>query len=287
MVRPRRTQLAEVPRPQVITIPMNEAVPEKNRVAWAVAVHRALIKMIGFGAPSMITGAYAEGAPRPANRIALHLVGPDLPATTPQPCLAVLVPQRADPADLDVLQRALENMYSVRGPGGKLVGLDTKETRVVAGNRFWSPPQPGYLRLWRTAPAAIPDTRGARGSEWNFAHAALLSLGFTCKDMLPKVTGRGDAYQRGLAMAAAEAGASVAHTRAVRTLDIDRYVHKVNQHAVVRPYTACLSLGNLVGPETILAIGQTRHLGGGLLVPFDVQEGTPIGQIRLPGEGEA
>lgn len=284
---PRRSGLADVPWPQVITIPVTETVPERDRVAWAVAVHRALIKMIGFGAPAVITGTYAEGARRPANRIALHLLGRDLPAAGPDPCLAVLVPVQADPADVGVLQRAVENMTAVRGPRGKLIRLDTTRISVADGGRFWPPPQPGCLRLWRTVPAAIPDTRGARVPEWNFAHAALLSLGFTCKDTLPKIAGRGAGYYRGLAMAAAEAGASVVHTRAVRTQDIDRYVHKVNQHAVVRPYTACLSLGNLAGPETILAIGQTRHLGGGLLVPFDVPEGTPVAQVKLPGEREA
>lgn len=99
---------------------------------------------------------------------------------------------------------------------------------------------------------------------------------------LPGVKGRGDAYYRGLAAAAASAGAAVVHARAVRTPDTDRYMHKVNPHAVVRPYLACLSLGSLSWPGTILAIGQSRHLGGGLLVPFDVPEGVagvPVPQV--------
>ena len=59
---------------------MDEPVPEQDRVAWAVAAHRALIKTIGPGAPAMITGAYPEGARRPANRIALHMLGAGVPA---------------------------------------------------------------------------------------------------------------------------------------------------------------------------------------------------------------
>ena len=141
---------------------------------------------------------------------------------------------------------------------------------------FWSPPQPGTIRLWRTVPAAIPDTRGSRESEWNFAHAALLSVGFVWKDQkgrLPRISGRGDAYYRGLAAAVSDAGVAIVHAKAIRTSNAGRYVHKVNADAVVRPYTACLSLGSLAGPRTIAAIGQSRHLGGGLLIPFDVPEG--------------
>lgn len=287
---PRLAPPANVPWPQVITIPLRDPVPEGQRVAWAVAAHRALIKLIGFGAPAMITGVYADGAPRPANRIALHFIDEGMPAAQRTQSLAVLVPSGAAPADLDALQRAIADMTSLRGPQGKVLRLDTARIQVHDGSRFWAEPAPGRIRLWRTTPAAIPDTRGARDLEWTFAHAALLSLGFVWKDLpgkLPRVRGRGDAYYRGLAAAAAEAGATVVHARAVRTSQVSRYVHKVNAHAVVRPYTAFLSLGSLAGQQTVLAIGQSRHLGGGLLVPFDVPEGTPVDEIKLPGESGA
>jgi CRISPR-associated protein Csb2 len=237
----------------------------------------------------VITGAYAAGVRRPANRIALHLLDARTGAEAPGPCLLVMVPSGIEPADLGVLQRAVMQLSVLRGPQGKARRLDTSQIRVLDGSRFWSPPAPGTIRLWRTVPAAVPETRGPRDGEWNFAHAALLSLGFTWKDQhrLPRVQGRGDAYHRGLAAAVSEAGVAVVHTKAVRTGDVDRYVHKVNEHAVVRPYTACLSLGSLAGPGTILAIGQSRHLGGGLLIPLDVPEGTAVTDIRLPQEGGA
>ncbi len=287
---PRQGEPADVPWPQVITIPMDGPVPEQDRVAWAVAAHRALIKMIGPGAPAMITGAYPEGARRPANRIALHMLGSGMPAQVNRPSLLIMVPADPDPADLQVLQQALEGLRSLRGPLGRTRKLDTGKIRVVDGSKFWPPPQPGTIRLWRTVPAAIPDTRGSRDTEWNFAHAALLSAGFVWKDQrdrLPRIPGRGDAYYRGLAAAVSDAGVAIVHTKAIRTPDAGRYVHRVNAHAVVRPYTACLSLGNLAGPRTILAIGQSRHLGGGLLVPFDVPDGAAAEEVRLPEEGGA
>jgi CRISPR-associated protein Csb2 len=287
---PRIPVAADVPWPQVITIPMNAPIPERERVTWAVTVHRALIKMIGEGAPAMITGSYPDGIRRPANRIAVHMLAADPHSHGSGPSLLILIPAGTKAADLDVLQRAVTGLSTLRGPRGDSRKLATAEIRVVDGSLFWAPPAPGMIRLWRTVPAAVPETRGSRNAEWNFASAALLSMGFVWKDQrsrVPKTSGRGDAYHRLLAAAISDTGVAILHTRAVRTAYADKYVHKINEHAVVRPYRACLSLGNLAGSRTILAIGQSRHLGGGLLVPLDVAGGTAIEDIRLPEEGEA
>lgn len=284
--RPLAEPLADVPWASAVLVPLSQAVSEPYRVAWAVAAHRALIKLIGEGAPPLLTGAYPPGAARPANRLALHLLDESAPVVGGHPSsgtLVLLFPAGADAADVAVVSRAVEQMQSVRGPGGRLVRV-AGEPRVVSGARFWTAPAPGRLRLWRTAPAAVPDTRGERAQEWTFAHAALLSLGFVWKDHLPAVPGRRDQYYRGLAGAVAEAGATVVRARPERTIKVDRFAHRVNAHAVVRPYTACLWLGDLAGPTTVAAIGQSRHLGGGLLVPYDVPDGTPLADVRLPGE---
>lgn len=286
---PRRAPVADdVPWPQVLTIPADRPVPERDRVAWAVAAHKALIELIGFGAPPMITGAYQPGAARPANRIALHFLGPGMPREDRTPALAILIPRETDSVDLDVLQAAAANLTSLHGPYRQKIRLFPRQLRVTDGARFWTPPPPGTVRLHVTVPPAVPDTRGARGTGWNFAHAALLSLGFVWKDLLReqgiKIPGRGDAYHRNLAAAVTGQNAGVAHVRAVRTADAPRLAHKVNKDAVIRPFTAVLSLGDLASGQAIAAIGQSRHLGGGLLVPFDVPEGTSITDIRLPGQ---
>jgi CRISPR-associated protein len=39
-----------------------------------------------------------------------------------------------------------------------------------------------------------------------------------------------------------------------------------------QPWRGVLSLGNLTNDRTIIALGQSRHLGAGLLVPYDVPE---------------
>lgn len=271
---PRGDTSAGTPWGRAILLPLSRSVEPRYRVAWAVAAHRALINRIGYGAPSLVTGVYSTTAVRPANRLALHLLDGSTPIAggiQSPGVLVVLVPAGADAADVEIVASALGDLDSVRGPGGQLARV-AGDIRIVSGAWFWTPPLPGQLRLWRTEPAAVPDTRGVRGVEWTFAHAALLSLGFVWKDHLPNIRGRGDAYHLGLAQAVTEAGAAVVHTAPVRTTHVGAYAHRVNDGAVVRPYTACVWLGDLAGPGTVAAIGQSRHLGGGLLVPHDMSD---------------
>jgi CRISPR-associated protein Csb2 len=293
---PRQGSAGNVPWAQVITIPVSQSIPGQDRVRWAVAAHKALVKALDFGAPAMITGAYPLGVRPPVNRVALHFLDDSMPALPRDikakdrtAWLAVLVPDRADAADLDALRRALTQLRSLQG---RRLWLFPGEAKVLDGGQFWREPEPGHVRLWRTATAAIPDTRGSRDGHWHFGHAALLSLGFVWQEqerggerILPKVPGRGTGHYRGLARAVNDVGVAVVHARAVRAPDVTRYVHKVNQDAVVRPYTAVLSLGSLSGPRTLQAMGQSRHLGGGLLVPLDIPEGTRAGDIALPADG--
>lgn len=283
---PSAPRAAMVPWDRVILLPMSRAIAPADRVGWAVAAHRALVHLIGEGAPPLMTGAYPPGVPRPDNRLALHLLDPSMPVagglSTPT-TLAMLVPAGTGPDDWQTLARAVESLQSVRGPGGRLARV-VGPIRSLRGDRFWAAPRPDRIRLWRTVPAAVPDTRGERGEDWTFTHAALLSLGFVWKRYLPPVSGRRSERERRLAGAVAEASAAVVKVRPLRTNHVQRYVHRVNEHAVVRPYTACLWLGGLTNNTTVAAIGQSRHLGGGLLVPLDVPEGTDLNRLQLPAE---
>jgi CRISPR-associated protein Csb2 len=284
---------AEAPWPVAMVLPLDCVIEEDRRVGWAVAAHRALVRLIGYGAPPMVTGAYPAESGRPANRLALHVLGPETPSV-PVPlrdaagrgrsALLLLIPA-ADTGDLEALQRAVSGLTSLRGPGGVTARVDRSDMRILDGGDFWQRPETGHLRLWETVPAAVPDTRGYAG--WTFADAALLSLAFVWKEFLPSVPGRGEQRYRLLAAAACERGAAVVQVRMERTSHVDMYVHKVNEHAVVRPYRAVLSLGELGGDRAVQAIGQSRHLGGGLLVPRDVPHPSGRAETSLDnGRGE-
>lgn len=51
-----------------------------------------------------------------------------------------------------------------------------------------------------------------------------------------------------------------------------RYVHRTHKDVTAQVWSGVFHLGDLVSDQTILALGQSRHLGGGLLVPVDVPE---------------
>ena len=275
--RQRDREPARAPWPVAMVLPLDRPVGQEQRVGWAVAAHRALVRLIGYGAPALVTGAYPPGMARPENRLAIQVLGPETPAVPvplrdragrPRSALLLLVPAGADAGDLEALQRAVSGLTSLRGPGGVQARIDPAGMRALDGGDFWQSPAPGRLRLWETVPAAVPDTRGYDG--WTFADAALLSLAFVWKRFLPPAPGRGAQRDRLLAAAVSERGAAVVQVRAERTTEVDRYVHKVNEHAVVRPYSVVLRLGELGGDRVVQAMGQSRHLGGGLLIPRDV-----------------
>lgn len=268
----------DVPWTQVLMLPLNAGVGEWEKVRWAVAAHRALIATIGEGAPPTLTGAYPLGTARPVNRIALQIIDeqPGLDLRGAPAALALMIPRHASSADVQVILDAATQLNGLRGPRGarrRIAG----PSWTAPGGDFWEDVMPGAVRIWRTAVPAVPDTRGA-GPGWTFGHAALLSLGFAWRGsaQIPEPPGRGGERQQALVDAVKAAGVVMLTASPLRTSRVHHYVHRVNEHAVVRPYHASLSLGDLGGTRTLQAIGQSRHLGGGLLVPVDVPSGQPV-----------
>jgi len=250
------------PWTSVLRLPLSREIPPQQRVRWAVAVHRALISLVGDGAPAVLTGVDTPGVPRPSNRCAIQFVDGSH--------LVVMLPRGTTDVDLAMIGAAVMRLRQIRASEDR-AGVAGAPVMVPA-DEFWPEPAAGTVRWWRTDPVAIPDTRPPRGGTWSLADAVALSVAMVWREEIPG-PGRGDARYRALATGAAARGVRV-HS-AVRLLDGDagRYVHKVNPAAVIQPYQATLSLGDLAGPRTVAAIGQSRHLGGGLLVPVDVPAG--------------
>lgn len=269
--------VTNVPWPEILMVPLSRRIDERDRVRVAVAAHRALIKILDRASPPILTGVYPEGISRPANRVALQILDRDHPVDLPDDApsvLAVLLPRGAESAELDALYHAVGALRTMHGGRDRAIAV-TGGAQVVRGDRVWREPPPNTVRLWRTSPPAVPDTRGHPG--WTFMHAALLSLGFVWQaTALPPTRDRGAARDNAIIDAVNAAGAVVLRAEPIRETRVNDYVHHVHPHAVVRPYRATLALGDLGGSSAIQAIGQCRHLGGGLLVPEDHDEGTLI-----------
>ena len=259
------------PWPTVVLLPVDEDLRPDARVVWSVALHRALVARIGDGAPALVTGRYEPGVPRPANRLAIQYVPASIPAAPPigtAGAFALLVPSEADPADLAILDRAVHGLEELRLGTRRPIPL-RHGVRVLGGDAFWAPVPAGHVRTWVTGTPAIPESRPVRGRSWTIGDAALLSVGLVLRDRFPRPVRRADWYVA-LVAGLAGSGAAVLEAHKLNGGDSRHFVHRVAPEAAVQPYRAALRLGSLVGDRTILAIGQSRHLGGGLLTPLDL-----------------
>lgn len=265
-------------------------VPEfsaRQRVAWAVATHRALVAQPSLAlTPSpLVTGRYPSFSPdrwpdgsmrRHANRVAIQLLPPScVPSrhdTGGHAYIAVMVPVDADPQEQGLVAAALTELRSVyAGRLGKLLVVDDRR-RVDAAD-FWDPVPDGHRRLWRGSPAIVPENRPMRdadGRRWTFEDSGLLSVGFLLRDRAEFADiPRGAEGYRQLRTAVRECGVRVRDTVVERHRPED-FVHKLPRGAVAQPYRAWIDLAGLVPQQALTAVGQTRHLGGGLLRPIDV-----------------
>ena len=128
------------------------------------------------------------------------------------------------------------------------------------------------VRLWSVLPAVV-ETR-AQGKSWTLADAIKLSVGLVWKSQLGGAEWadlRGERRYRAVVARTREAGVRVLSARPLPTSRVDQFVHKVPGDLLPLPYEATVELGELDAWGTgFAAIGQSRHLGGGLLVPNDV-----------------
>ena len=235
-------------------------------VRWATAVHRALICLVGDGAPAVLTGNYLDGVPRPANRVAVQLLAPEAVRAAGiahhGAVLAVLLPTGGSGVDLATVTKAFTRLRRVNWGRGvrTLSDLPARSARA-----FW--PATGTRRMFEVRPAAVPDTRPL-DRDWTIADALALSLGMVLRDR-PDLAGQGGGKHRHRDTAARvrRAGLEVHAVERVMEGDLSRYVHRTDPSRVVQPYRARLSLGGLLDDRSLVCVGQSRHLGGGLLVP--------------------
>lgn len=263
------------PWPHAWILPVHGRVRSSEIVPWCVTLHRALAARIAEPAPSVVTGRFVTGQARPANRVAIHYLDPSL-----RPLLAGgnLVAGQAAllvcfPADGDI-----EDRRAVEGALNGLTSLYRKDARMqlepvvpVDAARFWLQCPVETIRLWTSVTPIVPETRPQPGT-WSLADAAKLSVAFVARDQIPSVSGRGERRYRGLVAAIEDRRIGVGRIGRVTDPRVERYAHKLPESLIAQPYHALFHLGTLWHPQAFVAVGQSRHLGGGLLAPLDVPQ---------------
>lgn len=256
-------------------LPLSGRIPRTEIVPWCVTLHRALAARVAEPAPSVVTGRFAAGQTRPANRVAIQYVdaslGPLLAghgARFGNGALLVLFPAAGVVEDQRAVEGALNGMRHIYRKGAR---LQISELVVADAGRFWVNCPDGTVRLWSSITPIVPETRPQPGT-WSLADAAKLSAAFVARDVIRSVPGRGDQRYRGLVAAIEEHRIRVGRIARVTDPHVERYAHKLPESLVAQPYNAVLDLGTMWHPQAFVALGQSRHLGGGFLAPLDVPE---------------
>lgn len=266
---PRQRASAEVPWDTAILLPIDDGplVKPKDRVAMAVALHRALISVVGQDCPAVITGRYRSGDTPPSNRVALHYLPADAPiadGNVNQPHFLVLQPRGMVLTDAVALHQGVARLRTLRTRRGKF-SLGTP--LWLPGDQCWAPPAEREERDWRLDPAAIPERSVKASSPTTVLQlTAARSLANVWRGLDPELA---DLRPAECLQWLRDRGGEIVEVAPLWVDDPAQYVHRTKRVIPVMPYTGRLVLGGLAPDTAVLALGQSRHLGGGLLVPVD------------------
>ncbi len=249
---------------------LDKSVARHDRVALCTRMHKALIARLGYGAAPVITGKYSDTVQPPANRLAIQYLSSELSQLLGLlgPHLALFVPTGTPPSDLEQIRKALDISQLWTKTLGKITISFIGSTR--SASHFWPTPKPGCLRLWETEMPIVPETRKIKtGSrQWTLGDSAMLSAGFVWRERFT-VEGTKQEQYCSLRDQVETQGMRVLSTRLV-TRRVQDYVHHTHHSVPVQPYHTTLDLGSLANPQAVVMLGQSRHLGSGLLKPIDV-----------------
>jgi CRISPR-associated protein Csb2 len=241
-----------------------------DRVAAAVGIHRALIARIGDDVPPFVTGRDGDGPSRGTGHLAIQL-GPD-PQGDGQVVLLGL-PVGVSEADRRRLSEAVRAPFraGARVDRGKTVWFTVEPpSRRVEANRFWRTP----ARLMRTVvPFVVEVNGGPRRQTWTLDDATVCSVGFAMRSLLeptPLGWGAGWAFRTELVRTLRDDYGVDARATRFRGPS-SRLAYKTRAGELIVAAHAIVDLGRLAGGESagFLALGRTRHLGGGLLLPLE------------------
>jgi CRISPR-associated protein Csb2 len=266
----------------------NRRLTREEYVRCSVGLHRALASQFGDALPKVMQRASALPL---ANGLAIQVIAAGMPACALTPDdghdhLLVMLPKNAPAGEEAQVVRALSKITFLNaGKSGRLDVTFLGERLDLA--HFWSPQRQGARRLFTTEPLFISDCRPpkrGRGTDagWTVDDDARVAFAHVWRDQGFVTVTRGDRGREELSRMVADAGVAVGGGRVVPLADARDFVHHTNRGTMLVGEWATIDMGSLGRDECVCAIGQTRHLGGGLLVPVDIPK---MRSNRPRGEG--
>lgn len=253
-------------------------IDREDYVAVSVCLHRALVSKFGDALPKSLQ--YANLKPL-ANGLGVQVVSADAPCNyltcnDGRDNLLVMLPAGTSAQDESQIAQALSQitrLYSRRL--GSIAVVFTGERLSL--DTFWDPTPQGCKRLFATEPLFIPDCRPPSrtkndGLAWTVDDDARVAFGHVWRDLGFTVSSKGDQGRIDLSRAVAKAGVGIGGGRVVPTSNIRNYVHHTNRGTLLVGAWAMVDMSALDCNRCLCAIGQTRHVGGGLLIPVDIPD---------------
>lgn len=280
--------------------------PRENQfVAWAVAMHRLLVRQWGSDVSPMLTGRYLipDGfGQRPANNVAIHILTSDTSSVVDEglrdilPGFLIMVPHDM-PADevskLAAICCSVEGrslFYSARQNTLKLGKM-----RELESSHIWGSVPDGETRFWLPYPLCMRETYPVkhpadRKRRWGVKESIALAVGHVLRDSFLQTADRkamdasdqcgetdsnlgdrNDYWSLVERVCAADSPVRIYNAHPESRTKMADYVHRTQRNAFLSGASAWLSFSDDCGlNQTVMAIGQSRHLGGGLLVPLDI-----------------
>lgn len=261
----RRNATGPWPYAQAWTVPVTPELPgwsvkPANRVRTAVSVHRALVAAIGNDVPNFVTGRDGAGPLTGLGHLAIQFVERDCSG----PELVLGVPDGVADADLAALLKAFAASPALR-IGKQVIRLGAPT--VTSAVSFWSRP----AKTFATSVPLVLDAPGTpRHGAWTLDDSVLCSVGYALRGALEARGvdwGVGWSFRRELVAQLKMLGVDARAFRVPRAAA--RFAHRGREGDLLVACHATVKLGEL--DETgrgLLALGRSRHLGGGLLMPL-------------------
>lgn len=259
---------------------------EDEQVEWAVAMHKLLVRQWGVVAPIALTGRAFGNVERPANNVAIHPFTPLFKNLHDQqltdhvaalkPGFLILIPDDMEDGDALALARII-----IRLKGMPLWRPGRREDTIMLGRavsvdptRLWKPVPEHHVRVWKPFPLAVAEVPTSKNQDgrWGARENMLLAIAHVWRGRYQQdgLTGR-NRYRHLVEQVENDPTVRVCAAISVHRPNMGGYAHHMQSCNIAHGMTGLIRFRKDRGlDECAMAIGQSRHLGGGLLTPVDL-----------------